>query len=139
VDPVPDPLLLRKSGRARHRTRTSGTVAKVLFQCLQCSPNCRQSVFLARVISSALKMKATRFSETSVYNKHTRRHIPKDGILRSRRRENLKSYVGFYYFALLFIVSVSHSGTRYRSGSVTILQTGRSRDRYPITLNFKFT
>jgi hypothetical protein len=28
VDPVPDPLLLRKSGRARNRTRTSGSVAR---------------------------------------------------------------------------------------------------------------
>jgi hypothetical protein len=27
VDPVPDPLLLRKSGSARNRTRTSGYVA----------------------------------------------------------------------------------------------------------------
>jgi hypothetical protein len=38
-------------------------------------------------------MEATRCSETSVYNKPTRRHIPEDGILRSRRRENLKSYI----------------------------------------------
>jgi hypothetical protein len=28
VDPVPDPLLLRKSGRARNRTQTCGSVAK---------------------------------------------------------------------------------------------------------------
>jgi hypothetical protein len=28
VDPVPDPLLLRKSGSARNRTRTSGSVAR---------------------------------------------------------------------------------------------------------------
>jgi hypothetical protein len=27
VDPVPDPLLLRKSGSAENRTRTSGSVA----------------------------------------------------------------------------------------------------------------
>jgi hypothetical protein len=31
-------------------------------------------------------------SETSVLTRATRRHIPKDSILRSRRRENLKSY-----------------------------------------------
>jgi hypothetical protein len=30
-----------------------------------------------------LKMKATRFSETSVYSKPKRRHIPQDGILES--------------------------------------------------------
>jgi hypothetical protein len=28
VDPVPDPLLLRKSGSAENRTRTSGSVAR---------------------------------------------------------------------------------------------------------------
>jgi hypothetical protein len=28
VDPVPDPLLLRKSGSAKNRTRTSGSVAR---------------------------------------------------------------------------------------------------------------
>jgi hypothetical protein len=28
VDPVPNPLLLRKSGSARNRTRTSGSVAR---------------------------------------------------------------------------------------------------------------
>jgi hypothetical protein len=28
VDPVPDPLLLRKSGSAGNRTRTSGSVVK---------------------------------------------------------------------------------------------------------------
>jgi hypothetical protein len=31
VDPVPDPLLLRKSGSARNRTWTSGSVAESLI------------------------------------------------------------------------------------------------------------
>jgi hypothetical protein len=31
VDPVPDPLLLRKSGNAGNRTQTSGFVAKTLI------------------------------------------------------------------------------------------------------------
>jgi hypothetical protein len=35
VDPVPDPLLLRKSGSARNRTRTSGSVARI--NSLACS------------------------------------------------------------------------------------------------------
>jgi hypothetical protein len=38
-------------------------------------------------------MEVTRSSETSVYNKPTRRHIPEDNIPHSHRRENLKSYI----------------------------------------------
>jgi hypothetical protein len=41
----------------------------------------RLTLFLACVISSTLEMEATRSSETSVYSKRTRRHIPGDGIL----------------------------------------------------------
>jgi hypothetical protein len=41
----------------------------------------RLTLILARVISSTLKMEAARSSETSVYNKPTRCHIPEDGIL----------------------------------------------------------
>jgi hypothetical protein len=37
----------------------------------------RLTLFLADVISSALKMEATRTSETSVYYKLTWQHIPK--------------------------------------------------------------
>jgi hypothetical protein len=37
-------------------------------------------------------MEVQRSSETPVDNKPTRRHIPEDGILHRRRRENLKSY-----------------------------------------------
>jgi hypothetical protein len=39
------------------------------------------TLFLARVISSTLKMEATRSSDTSVYNKPTGRYIPEDGVL----------------------------------------------------------
>jgi hypothetical protein len=37
-------------------------------------------------------MEETYSSETSVYNKPTRRYIPEDGIPHSHRHENLKSY-----------------------------------------------
>jgi hypothetical protein len=40
----------------------------------------RPTLFHARGIYSALKMEPTRFSETSVYNKPTLRHIPEDDI-----------------------------------------------------------
>jgi hypothetical protein len=41
------------------------------------------TLFLARVISPILKMESTHSSETSVYNKPKRGHIPEDGILQA--------------------------------------------------------
>jgi hypothetical protein len=41
----------------------------------------RRTLFLARVISSALKLETTRSFETSVYNKLTLHHITRDGFL----------------------------------------------------------
>jgi hypothetical protein len=38
-------------------------------------------------------MEAIRSSETLAYTTPTRRHIPKDGILHSHGRENLKYYI----------------------------------------------
>jgi hypothetical protein len=32
-------------------------------------------------------------SETSIHTRSTRRHVPEDGVLHSRRHENLKSYI----------------------------------------------
>jgi hypothetical protein len=60
--------------------------------CRLLSVSYRLKLFLARVISSTLKMEGARSSETSVYNKPTWRHIPEERIIRSHRRENLKSY-----------------------------------------------
>jgi hypothetical protein len=46
------------------------------------------------VISSTLNTEEIRSSETSGYNKPTRRHIPEDAILHSQRPENFKTYRG---------------------------------------------
>jgi hypothetical protein len=41
----------------------------------------RLRFLLACVLSSTLKMEATRSSETPVFNKPTQSHIPEDGVL----------------------------------------------------------
>jgi hypothetical protein len=43
--------------------------------------------------SSMLMMEVIRSSETSVVTRTTRGHIPEDGMLRSRCREDLKSHI----------------------------------------------
>jgi hypothetical protein len=53
------------------------------------------SRLIARVISSTLKMGATRSFETSVYNKPTRRHIPEYGILHEKCCSQLCTYSSF--------------------------------------------
>jgi hypothetical protein len=40
-----------------------------------------------------LMMEEILFSETSVVIRAKRRNVPEDGIINSRRRENLKSYI----------------------------------------------
>jgi hypothetical protein len=46
------------------------------------------------------KMEALRSSETLVLTRGTQRNTPEDGILHSRRRENLKSYIALTGWAL---------------------------------------
>jgi hypothetical protein len=51
-------------------------------------------------IPVTLMMEAIRSSETSVLTTATRRHIPEDDILHSRRCGNLKSYIALTGWAL---------------------------------------
>jgi hypothetical protein len=52
------------------------------------------------LILSSLIMQAIRSSETSVLTRTTQRNSPEDGILHSRLRENLKSYMALTGWAL---------------------------------------
>jgi hypothetical protein len=56
-------------------------LTEYLIACLSVS---NRLTLFARVISSILKIVGTRSSETSVYNKPTRRHIPEAGILHKK-------------------------------------------------------
>jgi hypothetical protein len=51
------------------------------------------NVVLSSVILFTLMMEVTQSSETSVLTRAMRHHIKEGGILHSRRRENLKSYI----------------------------------------------
>jgi hypothetical protein len=77
------------SSRGR-RTPTSWIILKILTPIFK---SFKHSDILLWLKATTMKMEAIRSSETSVHTRFTRRHNPKGGILRSRRRETLKSYI----------------------------------------------
>jgi hypothetical protein len=82
---------------------TQAVCTHEFLQCGNTAGTCSRW-FLARGFST-LKMEAIRSSETSVHIRSTRPQIPEDGILRSYRHENLKSYKAIdvaYWFCLSF-------------------------------------
>jgi hypothetical protein len=56
-------------------------------------------------------MEAIHSSKTSVHTRYTWRHIPEDGILRSHRRENVKSYIHGYCSSYVVHATFSSAGT----------------------------
>jgi hypothetical protein len=96
-----------RSSRVEETTRTRKSVRRLLISS-------SLTLFFANVFTSTLKIEATRSSETSVYNKPTRRHIQEYGFLHSHRRENLKSYVRIigqnisYVYTIAYISCASH-------------------------------
>jgi hypothetical protein len=81
VDPVPDPLLLRKSGSAGNRRRNTHSIhVHIVFL-----RSVRQLLVTANVVPRlpivTLLMKERRSSETLVLTRVTRRNIPEDAIL----------------------------------------------------------
>jgi hypothetical protein len=80
VDPVPDPLLLRKTGRAGSRKNNY-----VGFEALKAvvMKSCSAFILVSFLVYfSKMKMEATCSSETSVdFQRTTRRYIPEDRTL----------------------------------------------------------
>jgi len=70
----------------------------------------RTASIIRAMIIIALMMEAVRTSETSVnFNVTTRRYIPEDSKLHTRRRENLKS----------------HKGNDYSGGQIRLFRSNR--------------
>jgi hypothetical protein len=66
-------------------------------------------------------MEATRSSKMQVLTSPTLRHIPEDGILRSYRRDNLKSYIMKIDRVPSKLRGLRHRSKHSRSGNVSVL------------------
>jgi hypothetical protein len=90
-------------GESHHQTRIGeiGTLAMTSYRrTLGRNTRLTASVVPCSPILVTLMMEALSFSEMSVLTGTTRCNIPEDGILHSRRRENLKSYIALTFWTL---------------------------------------
>jgi hypothetical protein len=108
---MPSSVLLRRmalvtTAVSEERTASVFRVRRISDQVLFLR-SVRRLLVTANAVPSSpilvtLKNKATRFSETSVLTRATRRNLLEDDILHSQCRENFKSYIDLLLFEAIF-------------------------------------